>query len=179
MRTQGNRGYTLIELLTTVSILSLLLLLSAPTFSKLINENRQQADTFTLFRLLTLARSHAVSYHRIITLCGSNDNIHCVKDWSSPTIIIFDDSNDNHIVDGDEKILRQEMMANSQWYWRGSDRAYLRFRADGTPKEWGHFTLCPTAKTIGHATQIILNFVGRPYSKDLPLDELASDESCS
>lgn len=178
MYVQTNRGYTLVELLTTVSILSLLLL-AAPAFSKLISENRQQVHTFTLFRLLALARSHAVSYHHPITLCGSNDKIHCAKDWNSPTIIIFDDSNDNHIVDADEKILQQEVMPNSQWYWRGSDRAYLRFRADGTPKEWGHFTLCPTEKTIGHATQIILNFVGRPYSKDLPLAELASDEFCS
>jgi len=178
MRTQWIGGYTLVELLSGIAIISILLSLSVPPFAKSVEESRQQSNSFKLHRLLQLARSSAVSSARITTMCGSVDSAHCVRDWQSPTVIIFDDGNNNHIVDNGEKIIWQEAMPSSQWYWRGSNRSYLRFRPDGTPLEWGHFTLCPANKNIDYATQIILNFVGRPYSKNITLASLPPDEAC-
>jgi type IV fimbrial biogenesis protein FimT len=178
MRAQRIGGYTLIETLVVVALIALLIT-AAPSFEKIIGESRQRSRTFALQRLLQLARASAITTGRVTTLCGSGDGIKCIKDWQSPTIIIFDDRNENHAIDDGEKIFRQETMAESHWYWRGSNRPYLRYRADGTPKEWGHFTLCPSTKTINYATQVILNFVGRPYDKDVPLAQLERDESCT
>jgi len=177
MRTQRIGGYTLIELLTVVAIISILAL-AAPSMGSLVDSNRQHSHLFELQRLLQLARSSAISSGKTITLCGSNDGTQCDDKWSSPTVLIFEDKNNNHVLDETDAVIQRNYLENSRWYWKGSNRPYLRYRSDGSPMEWGHFTLCPANTTSRDANQIILNFVGRPYLKKLPIQNLPASEQC-
>lgn len=76
MRTLGTRppnGFTLIELLITISILGVVIALAAPSFQRLIAENRAHSISIELASALMQARSEAVKRASKVTLCKSND----------------------------------------------------------------------------------------------------------
>ncbi len=177
MDTQGSRGYTLIELLIVCAIISAVTL-AVPTLSSALESSRQQSRITELQKLVQLARSTAVNSGATTTLCGSMDGSHCEKDWTSPTLLIFVDKNNNHAVDDSDEIIYQKKIAQSRWYWRGSNRAYLRFRPDGLPMEKGHFTLCPVNHGSPTASKLVLNWVGRTYISKINLNELPAGEPC-
>lgn len=178
MRAQWIGGYTLIELLTVVAIISILAL-AAPSMGGTLESSRQQSRITELQRLVQLARSTAIDYGVTTTLCGSMDGAHCDQNWSSPIVLIFIDRNGNHISDTGDEVIAQNAVPKSQWYWRGSNRPYLRFRADGLPMEKGHFTLCPSNHGSSNASKLILNWVGRTYISRVKLSELPTGEPCA
>ena len=70
-------GFTLIELMVTVSVLAILLALAWPSFTALINNNRLAAQTNELVASLQLAKSEAVRRNARITVCPSADGATC------------------------------------------------------------------------------------------------------
>ncbi len=179
MQAQGIRGYTLVEALIVVALIALLMS-AVPSFEKMLAENRQRSRIFEFQRLLQLARASAITSGHVTTLCGSTDQISCTADWPpSSTVLLFEDHNNNHRLDNNESLIYQIGFPSSYWYWRGSNRPYLRFRFDGTPMEFGHFTLCPENNRSATVTQIAVNFVGRAYAKDIPRAALSNSENCN
>lgn len=158
------RGMTLIELLIGICILAVVVGTVLPHLGKIIEQHRQRAQVQELYRLLQLARGHAVNSGRTTTLCGSEDGTTCSADWINPTVLIFQDHNRNRRLDDNDTLLRSATLPRSQWHWRGSaSRAYLRFRSDGSAIEWGRFTRCPTDAGQDYLPQLVLNRVGRTY----------------
>ncbi|MFQ3200586.1 MAG: type IV fimbrial biogenesis protein FimT [Zhongshania sp.] len=56
----GNKGFTLIELIVTVSIASVLAVVAVPSFTQFIDESRDRAVVQKLIKSLVAARSEAV-----------------------------------------------------------------------------------------------------------------------
>lgn len=177
MSMQGRKGYTLLEVVITLSII-MVLLCAAPTFLNTLHRNTEKAELFTLQRLLQTARSNAVTSGHITTLCGSTDGTTCAKDWHSPTVLIFEDTDKNHILSTPDKLIQKVEMSQGQWHWRGSNRSYLRFSPDGRPLEWGRFTECPLDQKTQTALQIVLNIVGRPYVTEQEIQSLKNSGLC-
>ncbi|HSC75752.1 MAG TPA: GspH/FimT family pseudopilin [Pseudomonadales bacterium] len=73
----GMRGFSLIELITTVSILSIMLAIAVPSFSKMISDNRMLAGANSLAAGITFAKSQAVKLARPVTICPSTDGTGC------------------------------------------------------------------------------------------------------
>lgn len=74
VRKQG--GFSLIELMTVVVVLTLLTLVAAPGLQSLINNQRTRAAAHDLISDLILARSEAVKRNRDVVLAP-------VSDWAS------------------------------------------------------------------------------------------------
>jgi len=172
------RGFTLLELFVVIAILSALLF-ATPSFINTTEKYRQSTRLFELQRLLQLARGNALNHGRVTTLCGSQDNVSCSEDWNSPAILVFEDRDGNHRLDPNDRLIYKSDISNSRWHWRGSGRAYLRFRANGTPMEWGRFTLCPSNSKFPYAQQLVLNVVGRPYVVQVTRQQLAASGLCT
>ena len=73
MQTEKQKGFTLVELLTTLIILSVLVALAVPNFVTWIKNNRIDAATRNLTGAFQLARSEAVSRQTVITVNSGGD----------------------------------------------------------------------------------------------------------
>ena len=74
-------GFTLIELMVTISILAILLGIGVPSFRTMIEESRIRSVSTDIVRALELARSEAVKRGTPITLCASSDQATCSGTW--------------------------------------------------------------------------------------------------
>jgi type IV fimbrial biogenesis protein FimT len=69
------RGFTLIELMVTVTVLAILLSIGIPSFSDVIRNNRTAAATNSLVTSLNFARSEALKRGMPVTVCPANDAV--------------------------------------------------------------------------------------------------------
>ncbi len=86
MRGKGP-GFTLIELMVTVTVLGVLLSLAAPSFTTLIANNRITTETNELMGAFNLARAEAIRRAQPVTV-RSSDNDNYAKGWN-----VFPDAN--------------------------------------------------------------------------------------
>jgi len=83
-----SRGFTLIELMVTLSILASLLAIAAPSFQGTIQSNRTQTITTDLTTALQLARSEAVKRGVKVDVCRRNGEV-CANaaDWGNGWLV--------------------------------------------------------------------------------------------
>lgn len=82
------RGFTLIELMVTLSVMAIVLSLALPSFASLLASNRISTQTNELIGALNLARSEAVRRAQPVTLLASDANYS--QGWT-----VFPDANGN------------------------------------------------------------------------------------
>lgn len=120
MRAHGSRGFTLIELMVTISIVAILLGLVTPSFTSLLNTNRLATQANDILGALTVARSEAIRLDRRVVLCRSDDGANCstASDrW--PGWLLFVD-NDNNDTPSATEILRVGTIASDTVSVQGS-----------------------------------------------------------
>lgn len=158
------RGFTLLELLCTLTIISILYSVAIPSFQSFIASTQRDVLKQKLFTLILYTRSKAAFQATNVILCPSTNQTDCINDWQEP-LMIFSDTNDNKRRDDAEIIDRIEDIAqkNYQIRWRASGTSrYLRYVSDGsTVYQNGTFTLCPTINNIEHIQKIIIYRSGR------------------
>lgn len=95
-------GFTLIELIVTVSIVAILVSIAAPSFRTMLENNRASAATNEFVSALLLARSEALKRRNNVSICTSIDQNTCagngVTDFTSGWIV-FQDCNANGIIE--------------------------------------------------------------------------------
>lgn len=96
-------GVNLLELIISVSIISISISLAAPGFNKLIEKNRVIITTNQMITSLHLARSSAVSTSKNVHICRKTTDNRCNTnypynaDWSDGWLVFIDNnSNANH-----------------------------------------------------------------------------------
>lgn len=104
-----HKGFTLIELVVTIAILSILLTIAIPSFSALIINNRISTQTNDFISDLAYARAEAVRRNTRISICESATGTSCGvgagATWDTGWMIWIDLNNDG-IVNPGEPILR-------------------------------------------------------------------------
>ncbi|MFT5419519.1 MAG: type IV fimbrial biogenesis protein FimT [Candidatus Endobugula sp.] len=158
------KGFTLCELLCTLSIVAILTSVGIPSLSNLLDSIRSQDLYHQLFTLIQYSRSRAAFLAADVILCPSTNNKNCINNWQLP-LIIFVDKNSNKIRDEDEVIdytvdfLKKEETLT--WRASGTSR-YLRYISDGsTASQNGSFRLCPSNKKLENIKKIIIYRSGR------------------
>ncbi|MFA7552723.1 MAG: GspH/FimT family pseudopilin [Spongiibacteraceae bacterium] len=163
------RGFTFIDLLTTLSIFMVITFLGIPNFSAWLQRQAQSTVFDTLHHLSTFARTKAVKENTYLTLCASHDNVNCTGEWNK-TIIIFSDPNKNETVDGDERLFKVLTLPKSTpcLLWNaGAQRQYLQFKPSGAINGTaGHFRFCDSVNN-SIETRLVISFNGRTSLKSL------------
>ena len=164
-----SEGYTLIELLVTLSIIAIIADIAITSFDGTLDKNKHHAVLTSFLSELHLARSEAIKRSHQIVICPSNNGITCdaisssgVNSWAVGRII-FVDNNRNNIRDPQEEIIRvAEPLAQGLTIKASADVSQIiRYRANGMTMETGELTICdPRGSNAAQA--IIINTTGRP-----------------
>ncbi|HEY0942674.1 MAG TPA: GspH/FimT family pseudopilin [Steroidobacter sp.] len=89
------RGFTILELMITVAVLSILVGVGIPSFQDMMRRNRLATQTNQLLGALAYARSEAVKRGVRVTVCPANDAQDACSDdgrWAQNGMIIFTDN---------------------------------------------------------------------------------------
>jgi type IV fimbrial biogenesis protein FimT len=108
MKREG--GFTLLELLVTITILGIVLSIGVPSYRGIVMDNRLATQANLFATSIKLARSNAVKFQRNATVCSSDEyddeKPECSdeEDWSEGWIVWVDK-------DRDEKTDENEVLA--------------------------------------------------------------------
>ncbi len=159
------KGFTLLELLLCIAIISLLFSAGAG-LSDLVERERRFQAIIDLRRTVNYARGQAVAGGMQVTVCALDQARNCKRDWSGSDYAVFIDNNRNQRLDESEALrMGHWSEARGSLIWRAAlKRRYLRFRALGDTAQNGSFWYCPPGAT--RTTRIVLNRGGRNYVDD-------------
>ena len=91
-------GFTLVELLITIVVITVLLAAGVPAFKDFIKNNRVTAQTNDLISAIQLARSEALKRGSNTVVCASKNQTDCADDkdaWADGWIVFSDVDSDN------------------------------------------------------------------------------------
>lgn len=170
-----NSGFTLIEMIVTVTIVAIFASFAVPSFSELIKNNRIPTTANEFISSLVLARSEALKRSRDVSLCASNNQTTCNggTDYSDGWIVYADcdgndaltagpvDCNDDSVLD-EEEIIKVHNGFEKIFINSGSNNITFLFSgriANATTFNLGHESDSATVK------QVVINRVGRIRSQ--------------
>lgn len=129
-----SRGFTLVEMAITVTVLAVLLGMSAPLFTGMINGNRLTGNANELVAAVLIARSEAIRGNARTSLCQSADGVNCSNASPWRGWIVFADADGDNVVDAGEIVRSGIIEAPVQVLSSPSvtnANTRITFRADG------------------------------------------------
>jgi type IV fimbrial biogenesis protein FimT len=104
-------GYTLIELMAVLAVVSILVSVGLPVMNIFFESNRMISNTNEIVAGLHIARSEAIKQQARVSMCQSNDQANCTNSgrWEDGFIVFVDTGGaaaGNATVDPGERILR-------------------------------------------------------------------------
>jgi type IV fimbrial biogenesis protein FimT len=91
----GQRGYGLVEQISAITVATVLMTVSVPSYRYVTNSNRVTAEVNGLLGDMEFARSRAVSEGQPVTVCPSTDGMTCATGsiaWNLGWIVFSDPS---------------------------------------------------------------------------------------
>ncbi len=173
---RNNLGFTLIELMVSISIIAILMVVALPNLSDYLIKSRVDNEISKLQRLILSARNTAINSGRNVTLCPLSSSNVCGSNWQGE-LSVFSNVSDNtkfnssteHLIKIREKISNNDTLTFSQTSLVYSPTGRLLSGKNSL------FTYCPTAnKKLARGINISLS--GRIYaSQDTDNDNKDED----
>lgn len=139
------KGFTLIELMVSVSVTSILLAMAIPNFNDFIVKMRVDNEISQLHRLLLITRNAAINSGQKAIICPLNSTFECTDEWQNE-LSVFVDTNDNKEFDVNEEVIRIRAAINEgDKLVYGKDRNKITFKPTGQLSGLanGTFRYCP------------------------------------
>ena len=167
----GQRGLTLIELLTTISIMVILLMLVAPSYHDVFLNTKLTNQANDFVSSLILARSEAIKGSVRVTVCKSSNGTACqtTGTWEAGWLV-FRDTNGNGSLDAGESVIQRGDPLNTGFRLVGSTEVgnYVSYTSIGVPRlangnvQSGTLTLCRANPSVGsQGRRILIDATGR------------------
>jgi type IV fimbrial biogenesis protein FimT len=136
------RGFTLIELMVTVSVLAILLGVAIPAMQNFTIRNRLVAVNNDLMTAVNFARSEASKRGTTVSVCKSSTMTSCGGSWSNGWIV-FVDSGTAGDATGDAILRVHQGLPNGYTLNATTNFAnYVSYRRDGSANNIGTFVVC-------------------------------------
>jgi type IV fimbrial biogenesis protein FimT len=173
------RGLTLLEVITVVSIISILVGLIVPNMEHFVVKMRVDNEISTLQRLLLLTRNSAINNNSNTILCPLDESGQCSTLWHKE-LSVFIDINNNRRFDPDnnEMIIRSKAaIKKNDILIYGKRRKSITFHPTGrlSGLSNGTFRYCPLHHE-GKSRGIVIARSGRVYTTS-DIDNDSKDET--
>lgn len=163
-------GFTIIELMVTIAVVSVLLGLAVPAFNDLIRNNRLSEQANAIVGALNYARAETAVRGTPVSVCAANASRNaCVAaaetatTWANGWIIFTDRTGDLGVIDGDDTVL-QTGAAPGMAYAVTNTASFVRFGVGAAPATERTFTIAPTTTGLCNATgrrRVTVSMTGR------------------
>ena len=164
---KSEKGFTLIELMTTIGIGAVLVSMAVPGMQSVAMNSKQRSGVNEIVAAMHLARNTAITTNSRVTLCSSDNGTSCGSVGWAEGWIVFTDLDSDQVVDNNESIIRAGG-ANEGLLIRSSEFSrFLMYRPNGrvmnatTAGNNGEFTVCDK-RGSAHAKMVIVELAGRP-----------------
>jgi type IV fimbrial biogenesis protein FimT len=147
-----NKGFTLIEFVVVMAIVGILVSLATPAIINLMANADVRSNASSVVGDFGTARAEALRTRRSVTVCARASAGVCGTTWAQGWIV-FQDTNNNQIVDSGERIVRQQEGLDGTATLTGP--AVFTFRSSGTVAVAGTLQLRHTQATSGRDIQVI------------------------
>lgn len=156
------KGFTLLELLITLTIFALLCTIAIPGFNQLENEIQVEAAISQLYRAIQLTRSEAIKSNAIATICPSEEGYHCQSNWSKGYVVFIDKKANGEISPNDPLVqFFKPIKGEGTLLWNNfRNKNYLQYTSLGfTNSQNGTFLYC--SKKRQTCRSLVVNRFGR------------------
>jgi type IV fimbrial biogenesis protein FimT len=158
-----SRGFTLIEVLVTLTVLAVLTMVAAPSFNDAFLSNKLASFANSFVASAQLARSEAIKRNAVVRLCSSADGAGCAtagtfqQGW-----IVFNDANNDGVVSPGETIIQVQQALSSDYHFTSSNGYSLAFQSIGAGATNAHLILCRATPSPGRQERTLdLSATGR------------------
>lgn len=152
VRVQVSRGFTLIELMVTIAVMTILLMIAVPSFDNIALGSKLGASANNLVATMHLARSEAIKRNAAVTVCVSNGGGCGSGGWEQGWIV--------QAADG--TIIQRQPALPAGFKVTGSV-ASLVFNPSGVGTTAASFTVCRATPQIGWQERVVsISATGRP-----------------
>lgn len=163
----GSKGFSLIELMVTLTIAVILLGIAVPNFRTLIQNQQMTATVNDFFAAVNLTRSEAIQRGRRVDLVPADAD---GSDWTKGWIVFVDDNNNRRPDSGETIIFShsavQSDMTVASAFTDGVAPFYIAYNATGRTRTNTN-SQQPQLGTLsftldGNVRRIKISFLGRP-----------------
>ena len=138
-----NSGFTLLELMVTMTLISLVMAIGIPSMRDFIKNDRLVTQINTMVGHLAYARSEAVTRHLPVIICASSNLTSCSSNNWAEGWILFVDTDSNSDFSAGEDMLRQQQPLSGGVTFTSSVGSVVTYDERGfAPDSIGTFSLC-------------------------------------
>lgn len=159
-------GFTMIELLVTISIAAIMLTIAIPSFRDFLLNSRRATQTNDFILALNYAKSEAVKRSETVTVCSRSTDTTCAGStiWDSGWLV-FVDNNGNGTADTGEMVLQVRGDLEGGNTLRSGNRTRVTFNSLGfSPNTNDTFNLCDN-RGAADGRRIVVSSMGRVTSQ--------------
>lgn len=161
-------GFTLLELLTAVTVLAVLLGIGVPAFNGIIRSNRTAAQANEVVAALSFARSEANKRGLPVSVCAANTaQSACagatVSDWANGWLVFTDRVAPAGAINVGDELLQTSRAVTGGLQLQTASTGFVRLGANGAPTNGAAFGLVlkPAPCSGKDQRAITLNLTGR------------------
>ncbi len=169
LRVPTGSGFTLIELMITITIFAILMATAAPSLIDVVLGNKLSAYANSLVASTLTARSEAIKRNAVITLCVSTDGATCATTggWEQGWIVMCNSNISSNVCNtaGTSTIViqRQPTAASGLKITEASSLRTLSFDPTGVGTTAATLTVCRATPSAGRMERVVtISVSGRP-----------------
>lgn len=157
-----NQGFTLFELILTMTLIAIITSIAIPSFSATIARQKQRVEIDALFHAIHQARKASIMRRKVVSICPSTDGEGCSAshDWSAGWLMFENKDRDSPPrIDADEPVLKRHRVHPGVRI--DANRKGFTLRATFLRATNGTLVFCDPMRRISPKA-LVVSYTGRP-----------------